>query len=57
MHPEHTDAARLSSLLSGERDLTLTAAEKLCSALGFRLASGEGASEATGRKKRKPKDE
>jgi transcriptional regulator with XRE-family HTH domain len=35
---------RLSRFLRGERDLTLTAAEKLCFALGLRLAGGDGGS-------------
>jgi transcriptional regulator with XRE-family HTH domain len=44
---------RLSRFLRGERDLTLTAAEKLCFALGLRLADGDGGSVEMPRGKRK----
>jgi DNA-binding phage protein len=35
---------RLSRFMRGERDMTFGAVEKVCRALGLRLAGGEGAS-------------
>jgi transcriptional regulator with XRE-family HTH domain len=46
---------RLSRFLRGERGLTLDAAEKLCRALGLRLARGAGPSPSGRQSKRKGK--
>src|SRR5690242_3890118 len=52
------DSARLSRFMRGERDLTLTAAEKLCDALGLHLAgSGRASTPAPRGKSRKAKEE
>jgi transcriptional regulator with XRE-family HTH domain len=47
------DSARLSRFMRGERDLTLSAAEKLCDVLGLHLAGGKVAKR---RQKGKPKE-
>ena len=49
------DSAQLSRFMRGVRDLTLSTADKLCRALGLRLAGGDGGSEVDPRSKAKRK--